>query len=74
MPGDVDVGFVDRALRSLAARSASLTLRDWVGGRRCVLFAGMVCGTRDAARSRGGGFDDDGSPLVFVFWGVTQNM
>jgi hypothetical protein len=67
------VGFEDRALRSFAVRSASLTLRDWVGGRRWVLLFGWAGGMREAARSRDGRVG--GSPLVLVvFWGVTQNM
>lgn len=71
VPGVVDVGFEVRALRSCAARIASLTLRGWVGGRRWLLLCG-AWGSREDAMSRVA--VDSALRCVVVVWGVTQNI
>lgn len=73
VPGVVGVGLEVRALRSCAARRASLTLRGCGGGRRVVLFLlGGVEGSREETISRRNGGCDLRSLLAL--WGVTQNM
>lgn len=71
VPGVVGVGLEVRALRSRAARRASLTLRGCGGGRSVVFLPGGVGGNRDEAISRRNG----GCALaVLALWGDTQNM
>lgn len=76
MPGVVAVGLVESALRSCAARMASLMLCGCEGGLEVVLpfslEVGGIGGSRDEAISRGTG------GCVLFLWvvlgGVTQNM
>lgn len=72
VPGVVDVGFEVRALRSLAALMASLTLRCCAGGRRFA-FPDGASGINDEAISLGSGVWVV-LPREVVDGGVTQNM